>query len=118
MLKYEVGEIVDGIITGVESYGFFVDIDDGNKGLVHISEISDGFVKDVNELVKVGDNIKVEIIEVVDNNQYRLSVKNTCSFNKKYSEIRETPLGFNTLKKLLPIWIEKKIEEMNKNTVK
>ena len=118
MLKYGKGEIADGVITGVESYGFFVDIDDGNKGLVHISEISDGFVKDINELVKVGDTIKVEIIEVLDDNQYRLSVKNTCGFNKKYTEIRETPLGFNTLKKLLPTWIEKKIEEINKNTVK
>ena len=109
MLKYEVGEIVDGVITGIESYGFFVDTDDGNKGLVHISEISDGFV---------GEKIKVEIIEVISDNQYRLSVKNTCGFNNKNTSIRETPSGFSTLKKKLPVWIEKKLKEISENTVK
>lgn len=112
MLKYEKGDIVNGIVTGIESYGFFVDLEDGNKGLVHISEISDRFVKDINEIVKVGDNIKVEIIAALEDKQYKLSIKHTFLFHKKYTEIKETPLGFSTLKKLLPIWIEKKMEEI------
>ena len=49
MLKYEKGKIVTGHVTGIEKYGIFVNLDEFYSGLIHISEISDGFVKDIND---------------------------------------------------------------------
>ena len=66
MSKYEVGNIVTGNVTGIEKYGIFVSLDEYYSGLIHISEISDNFVRDVNDYVKYGDTIKAKIIEVDD----------------------------------------------------
>ena len=49
MSKYEVGKIVIGCVTGVENYGIFVSLDEYYSGLIHISEISTKFVKDIND---------------------------------------------------------------------
>ena len=49
MTKYKVGSTVTGNVTGIEKYGAFVSLDDYYSGLIHISEISDGFVKDIND---------------------------------------------------------------------
>ena len=45
MLKYDKGKIVTGQVTGIEKYGIFVSLDEFYSGLIHISEISDGFVR-------------------------------------------------------------------------
>lgn len=62
--KYEVGEVLTGIVTGIQPYGAFVALDEQTQGLVHISEITYGFVKDVGEFLKVGDEIEVKVLEV------------------------------------------------------
>ena len=51
MSKYECGKIVTGCVTGVENYGIFVSLDEYYSGLIHISEISTKFVKDINDYV-------------------------------------------------------------------
>jgi len=58
------GMILEGIVTNVTAFGAFVDIGVHQDGLVHISELSDTYVKDPNEVVKTGDKIKVEVIDV------------------------------------------------------
>jgi len=59
-----VGMILEGVVTNVANFGAFVDIGVHHDGLVHISVLADRFVKDPNEVVKVGDIIKVKVIEV------------------------------------------------------
>lgn len=75
-MSYQIGQIVEGKITGIQPYGAFVSLDKHTSGLIHISEISDGFIRDINSFVKVGDTVKVKIIDF-DNtsNQARLSIK-------------------------------------------
>jgi len=75
-MSYQTGQIVEGKVTGIQPYGAFVSLDKHTTGLIHISEISDGFIKDINTFVKVGDSVKVKIIDF-DNktNQARLSIK-------------------------------------------
>jgi uncharacterized protein len=58
------GMILEGAITNVANFGAFVDIGVHQDGLVHISLLSDRFVKDPNEVVKVGDIVKVKVMEV------------------------------------------------------
>lgn len=111
MDKYKKGKIVKGIVTGITDYGIFVSLDKFYSGLIHISEISDNYITDICDVVDIGEVIKVEILEVDDKLlRSKLSIKNTGYANEKgYSRgiIKETSLGFKTLRKSLPIWIEK-----------
>lgn len=72
--KYEVGDIVSGEVTGAVDFGIFVKIESGLEGLVHISELDWGLVEDTRSLYKVGDKIKVKVIEVKDG-KISLSIK-------------------------------------------
>jgi len=64
--KYEIGDSVDGTITGVVDFGVFVKLEEGLEGLIHISEIDWGLVDDPRNFVKVGQKIKAKIIEIKD----------------------------------------------------
>lgn len=75
-MQYRIGQIVEGTITGIQPYGAFVSLDEETSGLIHISEISEGFVKDVNHFVHVHDRVKVKIIDFdKSTHQARLSLK-------------------------------------------
>lgn len=62
--QYKVGDVLTGKVTGIQPYGAFVALDELTQGLVHISEITYGFVKDVGEFLKVGDEITVKVLEI------------------------------------------------------
>ena len=64
--SYQVGDIVDGEITGMVDFGAFVKLEEGLEGLVHISEIDWGLVDDPRHFFKVGDKVKVKIIDIKD----------------------------------------------------
>lgn len=115
MTKFKKGKIVQGTVTGIESYGIFVSCDEFYSGLIHISEISHGFVKNVNDFVKEGDIIYVEILDVdEDLSRLKLSIKNIDykkSVKARKRKIIETTAGFKTLADKLPMWIEKKLKK-------
>ena len=115
MAKFKEGEIVEGLVTGIEQYGIFVSLDEYYSGLIHISEISDGFVKDVNNFVNIGETIKVRVLESNDEDFHvKLSIKNlNYRINRNKTKIIETGSGFNVLKEHLPIWINEKNDERN-----
>ena len=71
--KYKVGDVVTGKVTGIQPYGAFVALDDETQGLVHISEITYGYVKDVHEFIKVGEEINVKILDI-DEEQKKISL--------------------------------------------
>lgn len=110
MGKYEKDEIAEGLVTGIENYGIFVSLDEYYSGLIHISEISDGFVRDVNNFVNVGETIRVRVLDSDDDTFHvKLSIKNLdYRINRHKSKILETGSGFGILKKSLNKWIEEK----------
>ena len=118
MTKYKKGKIVKATVSGIESYGIFVTLDEYYSGLIHISEISNGFVKNIHDYVNVGQDIYVEILDVDDKlNHLKLSIKNInykISVKKKKKKIVETQHGFTTLEYKLPIWIKENINKMKK----
>ena len=82
MPKYVKGKVVRGTVTCIESYGAFLSFDEYYSGLIHISEISNGFVRDINDFLSVGDYIYVEILDVDEEEAHlKLSIKN---INYKY----------------------------------
>lgn len=119
MAKYEKGKVVKGTVTCIEPYGAFVSFDEFYTGLIHISEISRGFVRNVTDFVNVGDHIYVEILEVDDEEAHlKLSIKNIqyrINGKPKRRKIIETASGFSTLGRKLPVWVAKKIKSI-KNT--
>ena len=114
MIKYEKGKIVTGYVTGIEKYGIFVSLDDYYTGLIHISEISPNYVRNVASYVDIGETIRMKVIEVDEKSHHiKLSIKNfDYRVNRKRkTKIKETENGFNTLSQKLSFWIEEKIDE-------
>lgn len=72
--KYTVGDEIDGTITGIVDFGVFVKLEEGLEGLVHISEIDWALVEDPRKLFKVGDKVRVKVIEIKDG-KISLSIK-------------------------------------------
>ncbi|OGG85760.1 hypothetical protein A2392_02785 [Candidatus Kaiserbacteria bacterium RIFOXYB1_FULL_46_14] len=72
--RYEVGDVLDGEVTGTVDFGVFVRVEDGLEGLVHISELDWGLVENPRTLYKIGDKVKVKVIEVKDD-KISLSIK-------------------------------------------
>ena len=66
---------MEGKVTGIAKFGAFVSLEEGKSGLVHISEISAGFVTDINEHLKVGDVVKVKIVSVDEKGRINLSIR-------------------------------------------
>ena len=74
-MQLEVGSIVEGKVTGFTSFGAFVDLDGGKKGMVHISEVATEFVKDIKDHLKVGQQVKVKILSIADDGKISLSIR-------------------------------------------
>ncbi len=70
-----VGSIVEGVITGITKFGAFVELPGGSTGLVHISEIADEYVKDINDFYKKADKVEVKVLTVEDKGKIGLSIK-------------------------------------------
>jgi S1 RNA binding domain protein len=74
-MSIEVGSKVSGKVTGITNFGAFVELPGGVTGLVHISEVADNYVKDINEHLKVGDEVEVKVINVEKDGKIGLSIK-------------------------------------------
>lgn len=113
--KYEKGNIVTGCVTGIEKYGIFVSLDNYYSGLIHISEISESFVRNINDYVNIGETINVKILDVNDNDFHlKLSIKDIdYRINKKRrTNIVEVGSGFGVLRDRLDDWISVKEKEI------
>ncbi|GEN83334.1 general stress protein 13 [Sporosarcina luteola] len=118
--NFEVGEELTGKVTGIQPYGAFVALDEETQGLVHISEITYGFVRDINEFLAVGDEVKVKVLEV-DQGAGKISLsiralQEAPSTNQRTNRSRKSlqdkvkehdAEGFNSLKDKLKDWIDR-----------
>jgi polyribonucleotide nucleotidyltransferase len=71
----EVGKIYSGTIKRIMAFGAFCEILPGREGLIHVSELSNTFVKSVEEVVKLGDKVSVKLFEIDDQGRLNLSIK-------------------------------------------
>lgn len=74
-MSLEVGAIVEGEVTGITNFGAFVQLPEGKVGLIHISEVSNVYVKDVHDFLKEHDKVKVKVLSVDDRGKIGLSIK-------------------------------------------
>ena len=73
--EIEVGAILEGKVTGITKFGAFVSLPGSKSGLVHISEIAYSYVSDVNDHLSEGQDVKVKVINIDENNRINLSIK-------------------------------------------
>ncbi len=74
-MALEVGSIVEGTVSGIAKFGAFVELPENKVGLVHISEVANEYVSDVNDFLKVKDKVKVKILTIDDKGKIALSIK-------------------------------------------
>lgn len=70
-----VGKVVEGTVTGITNFGAFVELPEGKSGLVHISEISDDYVKKVADYLKKDQKVKVKILSISEDGKISLSIR-------------------------------------------
>ena len=117
---YQAGDKVSGKVTGIQPYGAFVALDDQTQGLVHISEITHGYVKEVSEYLSVGQEVDVKVLDVDDKSKkISLSIralqeqppaaqKSEKPRQSLQSHVNESDSeGFNTLKDKMQEWIKR-----------
>lgn len=114
----EKGQVIQGKVTGIQPYGAFVALNDSVQGLVHISEVTHGYVKDINEYLSISDEVTVKVLDInEESNKISLSIRATEEAPKKEkkqpapkstkSNTQDTnAAGFNTLKDKLEEWID------------
>ena len=114
MNTYNEGDIVEGVVSGISKYGIFVNVDNTYSGLIHISEISNHFVKNILDYVSIDENILCEVLEVDEQKkQMKLSIKNiNYKLIPRYGKIKDTKNGFKPLQMKLPVWIREKLKEI------
>jgi general stress protein 13 len=136
-MNFEVGSIVEGKVTGIKPFGAFVALNDQVQGLVHISEVSHGFVKDINDVLKTGDVVQVKILSIdEDSKKISLSIRQTqeapaaapkkerrpnFSSKKPAAAAQDSSKGFNTLEAKLKDWLKESTDrqaQLNKRLKK
>lgn len=90
-MPVEVGDIVEGKVTGITNFGAFVELPEGQTGLVHISEIAEVYVKDVRDFLKQNDPVKVKVISVEPRGKIGLSIKQVFARPAPRPPIRRKP---------------------------
>lgn len=98
-MSVEAGSKVIGKVTGIKPFGAFVQLPGGKTGLVHISEVADKYVEDINEYLKVGDEIEVKVLTIGEDNKISLSIKKAVDKPKPKPRVK-TPSPEDFEKKL------------------
>ncbi|MCI2875142.1 S1 domain-containing post-transcriptional regulator Ygs [Staphylococcus hominis] len=122
---YKEGQHIKVRVTGIQPYGAFVETPDHTEGLIHISEIMDGYVHNLKKFLSEGQIVKAKILSIDDEGKLNLSLKDNDYF-KNYErkkekqsvldEIKETEkYGFQTLEERLPVWIKQSKRAIRNN---
>lgn len=137
-VNFEVGSVIEGKVTGLKPFGAFVALTEDKQGLVHISEVAHGFVKDINDVLNVGDEVKVKVLSVdEESGKISLSIRATepaperkerpsrpqqaRPSGAKRPNMTEKAQGFNTLEDKLKDWLKQSNEiqaDLNKRAKK
>lgn len=108
----KIGDKYEGLVTGIKPYGAFVQLDEDTIGLVHISEIKTGYIDNIYKELELGQQVKVQIIDVDDYSQKVSLSMRTLEEEKHHYPNRHrfsnsrARIGFEPLAKQMPIWIE------------
>lgn len=123
-MAFEVGTILEGEVTGITNFGAFVQLPEGKVGLVHISEVSNVYVRDVHDFLKEHEKVKVKVISIDARGKIALSIKQLTPpaqqtrFQRPQNENRERRSGMRTQnnKPAGPMTLDDKISKFMKES--
>lgn len=114
--NYRKGQFVKVKVTGIQPYGAFVKTPDNQEGLIHISEVMNDYVHDVNQFLSKGQIVKAKILSVDKHGKLNLTLKENEYFKSEerkrdrrsvLEQIRETEkYGFESIRQKMPEWIK------------
>lgn len=119
-MKYKIGDIIEGKVTGIQAYGVFISLDKNTQGLIHISECRHGYVTDLEGFIQIDDEVEAKIIDIDEyTGKISLSLRAMEKLpippypaKRKRRKRRYVPqIGFDTLKQKIPAWIEEAKED-------
>lgn len=102
-MSIEVGAKLQGKVSGITNFGAFIDLGAGKTGLVHISEVSNGYIKDIHDVLSVSDEVTVKVISVNDDGKIGLSIRQTQPKPAESTESDDDKRPKNTNKEILAI---------------
>lgn len=119
-MNYQVGDILIGKVSSVKPYALFLCFDNGTKGLLHISELSDAYIRDIEKYGSVGDEIKVKVLSIDQSNGFlRVSFKQVPEEERYSSHVNESRIyldeqekDFTALAEKLPTWINETLKKV------
>lgn len=125
-MTYKIGQIINGDIIGIQSYGVFVSLDKETQGLIHVSEIQSGYTKSIHNLLEVGQSVVVQIIDIDEySKKISLSLRTlekkslVRSYRRKrYFTNKNKKIGFSIISEQLPIWVKEAIKELEQKKIR
>jgi S1 RNA binding domain protein len=111
-----VGSILEGVVTGITNFGAFVQLPSGETGLVHISEVADSYVKDINDFLKKSDQIKVKVLSVDGDGKIGLSIRQTLSKPSRRSFRHEDRATFEDKMAKFLKESDERLQDLKRNT--
>ena len=119
MTEYKVGEIIEGTIINIRDFGAIMIFNDGKKGLLHISEVANVFIRNIHKYLKIGKTYQVKVIGIEDDGFLKLSMSKITNEEKeeyhkngvKRVKIDPEFVDYSALKEKLEEWISKEKEE-------
>ena len=105
----KIGDKLKGRITGIQPYGAFVELETGDTGLIHISEIRTGFIENIQEALKVDEEVQVQVVDLDEfTGKASLSIRTLEEEKHQFPRRRRFSAtfyyGFAPLKRMMPIW--------------
>ena len=117
---FRIGDIVTAKVTGVQNYGVFLELDEDTQGLIHISEIRTGFIENIYDILKIGDEVQVQVVDFDEyTGKASLSIrtleeeKHQFPRRRRFSSDRFN-YGFAPLKRMMPIWTKEALQHLKK----
>ena len=95
----EIGQIVEGKVSGITNFGAFIELPGGKTGLVHISEVAEEYVKDIKAHLKQSQSVKVKVISVDDKGKIGLSIKKAVDPKSKAKSNQPVQIDWNNERK-------------------
>lgn len=91
-MQLEVGKITEGKVTGITKFGAFVELESGEVGMVHISEVAPTYVNEISEHLQIGQTVKVKVLAINDDKKISLSIKKAIPQQRReFSKERSQP---------------------------
>lgn len=88
-MQLEVGKILQGKVTGITKFGAFVELEDKQVGMVHISEVSKTYIEDISKHLTEGQEVKVKVLTIGENGKISLSIKRAIKPEPKENTVSE-----------------------------